>query len=105
MLDKLIANAEVYENAITEMATYMTDIFGQCADDMADAFIDSFKKSGEAALDYGDIMDNVATDIAKSMIKSAIIQNVWSDEKSKEWAKLLASGDAAGAMQIVDEAM
>ena len=105
MLDKLIANAEVYENAITEVATYMTDIFGQCADEMADAFIDSFKKSGEAALDYGDIMDSVATSIAKSMIKSAIIQNVWDDEKSKQAAAMLASGDAGGAMQIVDEAM
>jgi ABC-type glycerol-3-phosphate transport system substrate-binding protein len=72
---------------------------------MADAFIDSFKKSGEAALDYGDIMDNVATSIAKSMIKSAIIQNVWDDEKSKQAAAMLASGDAGGAMQIVDEAM
>lgn len=105
MLDKLIANAEVYENAITEVATYMTDIFGQCADDMADAFIESFKKSGEAALDYGDIMDSVATSIAKSMIKSAIIQNVWDDEKSKQAAAMLASGDTGGAMQIVDEAM
>ena len=105
MLDKLITNAEIYENAITEMASYMTDIFGQCADDMADAFIDSFKKSGEAALDYGDIMDNVATSIAKSMIKSAIIQNVWDDEKSKQAAAMLASGDVGGAMQIVDEAM
>lgn len=105
ILDKLIANAEVYKNAITEMATYMTDIFGECANQMADAFIDSFKKSGEAALDYGDIMDSVATSIAKSMIKSAIIQNVWDDEKSKQAAAMLASGDAGGAMQIVDEAM
>ena len=105
MLDKLIANAKLYENAITEVATYMTDIFGQCADDMADAFIDSFKKSGEAALDYGDIMDSVATSIAKSMIKSAIIQNVWNDDMSKEAAAMLASGDVAGAMARFEEAM
>ena len=105
MLDELIVNAEVFENAITNMATYMTDIFGQCADSMADAFIESFKASGQAALEYGDIMNDIASNIAKSMIKSAIIQNVWNDDKSKEAAMMLASGNAAGAMSIVDEAM
>ena len=105
ILDKLITNAEVFENAVTEMANYMTDIFGQCADDMADSFIESFKKSGQAALDYGAIVDDVATNIAKSIIKSTILQSVWSDEKSKEAAQMLASGDAASAMAVVDEAM
>ena len=105
ILDNLIAHAEVFENAIVEMSTYMTDMFGQCADDMADAFIESFKTSGEAALEYGDTIADVATNIAKSMIKSTILQNVWDDEKSREAAKMLASGNAAGAMKIVDEAM
>jgi gas vesicle protein len=105
MLDKLITNAEIYENAITEMANYMTDVFGQCADDMADAFIESFKESGEAALDYGDIVSNVATSIAKSVLKSAIIQNVWDDAKAQEAAERLASGDMAGAMQTIENAM
>lgn len=105
MLDKLIANARVYENAITEIATFMTDIFGQCAESMADSFIESFKQSGEAALEYGDLMDALATDIARSMIKSVILQNVFSEEDAKQAAAQLAAGNAAGAMEIVDKAM
>lgn len=105
MIDKLIANAEVYENAITEMASFMTDIFGQCADDMADSFINSFKESGQAALEYGDIMSNLASDIAKSIIKSTILQNVFSEEDARNAAISLAKGDAGGALAVVEDAM
>jgi DNA polymerase III gamma/tau subunit len=105
MLDKLITNAEIYENAITEMANYMTEIFGQCAESMADSFITAFKESGEAALDYGDIMDDVATNIAKSIIKHQILKDIFSEEDAKQAAEKLLSGDAAGAMEIVESAM
>ena len=105
MLDKLITNAEIYQNAITEIATYMTDIFGQCADEMANAFITSFKESGEAALEYGDIVSDVATGIAKSIVKSAILQNVFDEDDAKKAAAMLASGNAAGAIGLVQDAM
>ena len=105
MLDDLIVNAEIFENAVTEMATYMTDIFGSCADEMADSFINAFKESGQAALDYSDILDDVATNVAKSIIKSAIIQNVFNEEDTKEAAAKLVSGDTAGALEMVESAM
>ena len=105
MLDKLITNAEIYQNAITEIATYMTYIFGQCADEMANAFITSFKESGEAALEYGDIVSDVATGIAKSIVKSAILQNVFDEDDAKKAAAMLASGNAAGAIGLVQDAM
>ena len=105
MLDKLITNAEIFENAVTEMATFMTDIFGRCADDMADSFINAFKESGQAALEYGDIMSNLATDIARSVIKSTIIQNVFDEEDAKAAAVKLAQGDLGGSMAVIEEAM
>lgn len=105
MLDNLITNAEIFENAVTEMATFMTDIFGQCADDMADSFINAFKESGQAALEYGDIMSGLATDIAKSVIKSTILQNVFNEEDAKAAAVKLAQGDLGGSMAIIEEAM
>lgn len=105
MLDTLIANAEIFQNAITEMSTYMTDVFGACADEMAEAFITSFKESGDAALEYGDIVSDVATNIAKSIIKSTILQNVFDEQDAKEAAAKLASGDAAGAISVVEKAM
>lgn len=105
MLNELITNAEIFENAITSMATYMTDMFGQCADEMADSFISAFKESGEAALDYSDIIDDVATNIAKSVVKSMILENVFSEEDAKQAAIKLASGDTAGGIATVEQAM
>ena len=105
MLDKLISNATIFENAVTEVATYMTDMFGQCADEMADSFINAFKESGQAALEYGDIMSSLATDIARSVIKSEILQNVFDDEDARLAAQKLASGDVAGAVGVVENAM
>ena len=105
MLDDLIANAKVFENAVTEMATFMTDIFGQCADEMADAFINSFKESGQAALEYGEIISALATDIAKSVIKSTILQNVFSEDDAKKAAIALGSGNVSGAIEVVENAM
>jgi hypothetical protein len=72
---------------------------------MADKFIEAFKASGEAALDYADIMDGVATEIAKSIIRSMLIDNIFTDKKAKEVADLFLGGDEAGALAVVDEAM
>lgn len=104
-LDRVIANAEIYEKAITTMAEYMSSVFGNVADDMADAFINAFEESGQAALEYGDIMDGLASDIAKGIIKATLLQNVFDEELTKNAAKELASGNAAGAMALVVKAM
>lgn len=104
-LDNAIANTQIYENALDSMADYMSSVFGNVADDIADAFITSFKESGEAALEYGDIMDGVSSQIAKDIIKSTLLQEVFNEDLTKNAAKELASGNAAGAMAIVDEAM
>ena len=105
ILNKLIANAEAFENAILEMTTYMSEMFGQVADRMANSFIESFKASGKAALEYGDIMNDVATSIAQSVIKSTLLTNIFSEEDAKKTAELLASGDTAGALETVEKAM
>lgn len=105
LIDDMIATAEIYENAVAEMTTYMSDMFDACAEDMAASFIEAFKESGQATLEYGDIMDEVATNIAQSVIKSVLLQNVFSDEMTKEAALKLASGDTAGAMAVVEQAM
>lgn len=104
-LDNAIANTEIYENALTAMADYMSSVFGSVADDIADAFITSFKESGQAALDYADIMDGVATQIAKDIIKSTLLQEVFDEELVRNASKKLASGDAAGALVEIDAAM
>ena len=105
MLDDMIANATIFENAVTEIAAYMEDVFAQSAQSMASSFIDAFKESGVAALDYAEILDDVATNVAQSIIESTLIEQVFDKVNTKKAAAMLASGDAAGALGMVEEAM
>ncbi|MBQ3023347.1 MAG: hypothetical protein IJD91_08515 [Clostridia bacterium] len=104
-LETMLSDWELYEQAMAETTSYLSDMFGEVAGGMADSFIESFKASGEAALDYADIMDSVATNIAKSVVQSMIVDQIFTPEKVKEVSDLLFSGDTAGAMAVVDEAM
>lgn len=103
-LTEMLNDYDLYVQAIEDATGYLENLFGKVAGDMADAFVESFKTSGEAALDYADIMDEVATNVAKSVVKSMILDNVVDDEKFNEMAKALLS-DPAGAMAMLDEVM
>ena len=104
-IEEILGQYDLYVDAVEEVTSYMSDMFGNVADSMADSFIDAFKKSGQAALDYGAIMDDVATNIARSVIKSMLLQSVFTDQMEKDAAEKLASGDTAGAMAVVEQAM
>lgn len=105
LVDSLLSEWQRYEDAIASSTEYLSSIFSEAASLMADSFIDSFKESGEAALEYGEIMDSIATAISKSLIENILLQNVFTDEVQKQAAQALASGDAAGAASIVESAM
>ena len=104
-ITQILNDWDLYVQAMENTAAYMTDLMGHVADGMADSFINSFKESGEAALDYATVMDEVATNIAKSLIKSMIIDHIASPETIKQISNLLYIEDEAGAMAILDEAM
>lgn len=104
-IESMLGDWDLYVQAQEEITSYLSDIFGEVAGSMADSFIESFKASGEAALDYADIMDSVATNIAKSVVQSMIVDQIFTPDKVKQVSDLLFSGDEAGAMAVVDEAM
>ena len=104
-LNEMLNDYNLYIQAVEDAESYLRDIYDNSADGMADAYIEAFKATGEAALDYADIMDEVATNIAKSLVKSMILDEIVSPEKIKEMSALLFAGDEAGAMKILDEAM
>lgn len=104
-IEEILGQYDLYVDAVEEVTSYMSDMFGNVADSMADSFIEAFKQSGQAALDYGDIMDEVATNIARSVIKSMLLQSVFTEQMEKDAAEKLASGDTARAMAVVEQAM
>lgn len=105
VLTRMLNDYDLYVQAVEDANAYLGEMFNGVAESMADAYVEAFKASGEAALDYADIMDEVATNIAKSVVKSMIIDEIASPKKIKQMSNLLFSGDEAGAMEIFDETM
>jgi ABC-type transporter Mla subunit MlaD len=50
-------------------------------------------------------MSDIATNIAKSIIESMLLTNIFTDEMEKEAAEKLASGDTEAAIATVEKAM
>lgn len=105
LIQTLIEDGNAVLSEAEQQAEYLRSLFSNVADSIADSFIESFKESGEAALDYGDLMDEIATNMAKSVIKSSLLQSVFSDEMAKQAGEKLASGDTAAALALIDKAM
>lgn len=103
LVQNLIEEGNAVTSAAEQQAEYLRSLFSGTADDIANSFIEAFKESGEAALDYGELMDDIATNMAKDVIKSMLLQNVFSDEIAKQAGEKLASGDTAAALAIIDE--
>ncbi len=55
------------------IAEYLSSLFGQVADTIADNFINSFLESGEAAAKFGNVVSDVAKSMVKDLIKSKIL--------------------------------
>lgn len=104
-IEAMIAHLEDYEKALGQLRDGMKDIFGEVADDIASKFIEAFKASGEAALDYADILDNVATSLAQMVLKSALIEKVFSDDLANDIADKVAKGKMDEALALFDSAM
>ena len=101
--------SEKYQLALDEIANVTASIVDDLAGDAADAIVDQWIEAGNAALDYADILDDVAKRYAKMLIQSEIQKNIL-DPITEDLMTALKEdryGDAmalvAGAMQKVQD--
>jgi hypothetical protein len=104
-LNQCLNEWDSYVKAMEEVTSYLTDMFGQAAGQMADAYIEAYKKTGQAALETEDIMDEVATNIAKSVVKSMLINEVFKEKDIENIGELVKSGDTVSALEETDKLM
>jgi len=58
-LNHLINYSETYKDDMEAIASYLTSLFGDVADTIADQMIDSFMETGQAAMDMGSIVSDI----------------------------------------------
>lgn len=91
LIDDLIADWELYEEALDEVKSYLTDIFGELGGTMTDALVDAFANGTDAAKAFTDSVSDMLEKLAEDMIYSVTLAPIM--EKAQE-DMLNAMGDA-----------
>lgn len=73
MLENLKATYEQYESAMGDINDYLSNIFSDTASTIADRMLEAFAATGNAATDLGDLVNNVAKQMAKDLIQSMLV--------------------------------
>lgn len=104
-MEEAIVYAEEYKTALEALEEVTQSIFGDLASSAADAIVESWATAGDAALDYADILDDVAKRYAKMLVQSTLIDSVLTPDFKSELNALVGSGDVEGAMAKVADGM
>lgn len=101
VLERLAKDADAYAAAMKSVEDVMNDLFGDVASSAADKIVDSWVNAGNAALDYADILDDVARSYAKMLVESAILDKVLNQEEADRVADMFINGRVDDAMAAI----
>ena len=102
--DKLKQIISQYKDAKEAIDSTMESLFGDVAMSAADKIVDSWIEAGNAALDYADILDDVAKSYAKMLIQSMIMET-FLDPITEDLKNSFTNGDYDNAMALIAGAM
>lgn len=81
-IDALIADWELYEEALAEVKDYLTGIFGDLGNTISDALLDAFTNGTNAAETFKQSVSSMLQKLAKDMIYSVALAPIF--EKAQE---------------------
>ena len=103
LVEELIENGKALNDAAAQQAQYLTDLFSGVADNIADSMVEAFIESGNAAIDMGEIMSDVAKNMVADLIKSMFIKDVL--DKYEDSLLDITSDEAKSLDQKTTEAL
>lgn len=103
-LKNAITYSEEYAAAMKDLDDMMESLFGNVASDAADKIVDSWITAGNAALDYVDILDDVARAYSKMLVQSMIMET-FLDPITEDLKTAFRQGRYEDAMGMIAEAM
>lgn len=101
-ITEAINDSTEYREAMEQLNSTMESITGNIASSAADTIVDGWIEAKKAALDYTDILDDVAQSYSKMVIKSMIMDDVLNDDAIKALKSAFVSGDADAAMSLIE---
>jgi len=82
-LNEAIAGIDEYEKALKALDSYISELFGNLASDIATSMLDSFKEMGDAAYGIADVFDDVSESIIKNLLQTLIIEEILDKYKTE----------------------
>ena len=79
VVEELIESNNFYNDAATQQAEYLRNLFGGVADDIATSMVDAFIESGDAAIDMSNIISDVSKQMVADLIKSVYLMPILND--------------------------
>lgn len=100
-----IEYANEYAEAMKQIEDAAKELVGDVVSDAADKIVDSWWEAGRAALDYADILEDVAKGYAKLIVQDMLMSAAFDENRKQAFINALKSGDAETAMATVAGAM
>lgn len=100
-IESMIADWKAYGDTVKEINDYVKSLFGNMSSTVADSMIDSWIETGNAIANAKDILGDYARTMAKAVIESKLLNNIFTDEAAQQMADLVAVGDTEGALSML----
>jgi uncharacterized protein YoxC len=104
-LEQLAKDSEAYAEAVKVVDDVAESLVGDIASDITDKIVDSWWEAGEAALDYADVLGDVAKAYAKLIVQDMLMETAFDEDRQKAFKEALKNGDTGRAMSIIEGAM
>lgn len=99
-VDSILSEWERYQDAMEGMTQYLSDMFNGVAENVASAMVDAFLESGDALADLTDIAKDFGKQMAKSVVTSMLMDDVFNKEAQERIKNMLLANDSAGAIEF-----
>lgn len=104
-IESAINNSEAYAEAMEQVDEIMESLFGEIASLVTDTIVDGWINARSAALDYADVVSDVAKAYSKMMVKSMILDEVLNEDAVKAVKDAFVRGDSGEAMALVEQSL
>ena len=104
-IDEAIRISTNYAEAMKVVEKTAESILNGAVSDVAEKIVDSWWEAGRAALDYADILEEVAKGYANLVVQDLLMKAAFDENRKQAFINALKSGDAETAMATVAGAM
>jgi hypothetical protein len=98
-IENAIALRDAYEDLVSVAEDFVSSLTGDVTADLAREMVDNFIATGKALADTDAYLKDFNRNLATSIVKSMLLEQVFTEEAQKDIARLLSDRDTEGAIE------